>query len=259
MRGAGPARVTGERVITTEGGFNPTWQRHVAAYALCASLLPAGRLLDLGCGIGHSHQLLAPRETVGIDLDRAALAGQDREVHVADMRVLPFEAGRFESVLSVHSLEHVPDPESVMAEVARVLVESGTAIFVTPNRLTFGMPDEIIDPYHYVEFDPAQLAEVAAPYFERVEIRGTMGSRRYQDLVAAEKRRLHQILGRDPLRLRRLVPRRVRQHLYDMMLSRERRHPDPVAAAIGVGDFELVVDGLDETLDVFAICRGPRG
>ena len=78
--------VTGERVTTPAGGFNPTWQRHVAAYRLCARLLPPGRVLDLGCGIGHSYELLAPRETVGVDIDPEALAGQDRETHVADMR-----------------------------------------------------------------------------------------------------------------------------------------------------------------------------
>lgn len=62
-------RITGERVGSAAGGFNPTWQRHV----------------------------------------------------VADMRELPFADGEFASVLSVQSLEHVPDPERVLAEVARVL------------------------------------------------------------------------------------------------------------------------------------------
>ena len=149
--------VTGERVTTREGGFNPTWQRHVAAYALCSPLLPAGPVLDLGCGVGHSYERLAPRVSVGVDLDPAALASQQRETHVADMRRLPFGEAAFASVLSVQSIEHVPDPERVLGEVARVLQPGGVAVFVTPNRLTFARPDEIIDPYHYVEFDSVQL------------------------------------------------------------------------------------------------------
>ena len=144
--------VTGERVTTPAGGFNPTWRRHVAAYRVCARLLPPGRTLDLGCGVGHSYELLAPRETVGVDIDAEALAGQDRETHAADMRDLPFADASFGSVLSVQSIEHVPDPERVLAEVRRVLEPGGVAVFVTPNRLTFGRPDEIIDPYHYVEY-----------------------------------------------------------------------------------------------------------
>src|SRR5207248_3102487 len=118
-------------------------QRHVAAYRLCAPLLPAGRVLDLGCGTGHSYRELAPRETVGVDNDAGALLGQDRATHVADMRALPFGPGEFDSVLSVQSIEHVPDPQRVLAEVIRLLVPAGRAVFVTPNRLTFGRPNEI--------------------------------------------------------------------------------------------------------------------
>src|SRR5947207_1571788 len=129
--------VTGERVITRDGRFNPTFQRHVAAYKLCAQFLGPGRVLDLGCGTGHSYNLLEPRITVGVDVCAAALEEQGRETHVADMRALPFPNSSFSSVLSVHSIEHVPDPERVMSEVARVLEEHGMAVFLTPNRLTF--------------------------------------------------------------------------------------------------------------------------
>jgi len=83
------AAITGERVSTPAAGFNPTFQRHVAAYRLCAPLLPGGRVLDLGCGVGHSYHELAPRVSVGVDVQPLALAGQERETHVADMRRLP--------------------------------------------------------------------------------------------------------------------------------------------------------------------------
>ena len=79
-------RISGERVSSPAGGFNPTWQRHVAAYELCEQFLGPGKVLDLGCGVGHSYSALAPRETVGVDVDAAALAGQERETVVADMR-----------------------------------------------------------------------------------------------------------------------------------------------------------------------------
>ena len=278
--------VTGERVTTPAGGFNPTWQRHVAAYRLCAGLLPQGRTLDLGCGIGHSYEELAPRETVGVDIDSDALEGQDRETHAADMRELPFGDRAFDSVLSVQSIEHVPDPERVLAEVRRVLRPGGVAVFVTPNRLTFGRPDEIIDPYHYVEYDAGQLRALCEPFFEQLELRGIFGSARYHyveysppelerlcaswfpraavmglfgserylELVAEQREKLDRLLRRDPLRLRRLVPRRARRRLYDRMLSRERASDDPRAAAITPGDFVLRDSGLDEALDLVAVC-----
>jgi SAM-dependent methyltransferase len=250
-----PGRITGERVMTPAGGFNPTWQRHVAAYRDCATLLPAGRLLDLGCGVGHSYHLLEPRETVGVDIDAEALAGQDRETHVADMRSLPFGDGEFASVLSVQSIEHVPDPQLVMAEAKRVLEPGGVAVFVTPNRLTFAREDEIIDPYHYVEYAPGELTALCSGEFAEVELRGLFGSRRYLELVEAEHRRLDRLLRLDPLRLRRLVPRRARQRLYDRMLARARNNPQPGAELIDVDDFELRSGGLEQSLDLVAICR----
>ena len=247
--------ITGERVTTPAGGFNPTWQRHVAAYALCARFLGPGRALDLGCGIGHSYSVLAPRPTVGVDIDPGALAGQDRETHVADMRALPFPDASFSSVLAVQSIEHVPDPERVLAEAARVLEHDGTAIFVTPNRLTLGRPDEIIDPYHYAEYDATQLASLCVRFFERFELAGIFGSERYRALVAREHANLDRLLGLDPLRLRRLVPRPARRWLYDRRLSRERADDDPEAAAITTGDFTLARERLDEALDLVAVCR----
>jgi len=245
---------TGERVTTREGGFNPTWQRHVAAYRLCAPLLGAGTVLDLGCGIGHSFSELAPRETVGVDSDGAALSGQARPTVVADMRALPFGAASFGSVLAVQSIEHVPDPERVLREVDRVLEPGGVAVFVTPNRLTFGRPEEIIDPYHFVEYAHPELAALCAGVFDSVEVRGIFGSARYAELVAEQKRTLERLLRLDPLRARRLAPRKLRQRLYDALLTRERATDDPRAAAIEPEDFALRSEPLDEALDLVAIC-----
>lgn len=257
VRSARP-RITGERVSSAANGFNPTWQRHVAAYAFCAPILPAGKVLDLGCGVGHSFQLLAPRETVGVDLDADALAGQDRETVVADMRSLPFGDSSFAGVLSVQSLEHVPDPERALAEAQRVLQPGGVAVFVTPNRLTFGPPEEIVDPYHHVEFSAAELEKVCRRVFEAVELRGIFGTDRYLRLVGAEKRDLERVLRLDPLRLRRFVSRRLKQRLYDRALRRRRSAAHPDAAVIETSDFELRESGLDMALDLVAICRSGK-
>lgn len=253
---SGTTAITGERVTTGAGGFNPTFQRHVAAYALCAGLLPAdARVLDLGCGAGHSYDRLAPRETVGVDLDAGALAGQARETHVADMRALPFADDAFGAVLSVQSLEHVPDGAAVLREVRRVLAPGGTAVFVTPNRLTFGRPDEIIDPYHYVEYAPDELAALCRGTFDTVELHGLFGSPRYAEFDRAEKARMERILRLDVLGVRKRLPRRALMWAYDTSLRLTRRRATPLAASITVEDFSLGSTGLERSLDLVAVCR----
>jgi SAM-dependent methyltransferase len=254
------AQVTGERVSTAQGGFNPTYQRHVAAYRLAARLLPPGSpVLDLGCGTGHSFAELAPRRTFGVDADAGALAGQDRPTFAADMRATPFDEEVFAGVVCVHAIEHVPDPENVAREAARVLRDDGVAVFVTPNRLTFARPDEIIDPYHEVELDPRELHDVVAVAFEQVEVHGLFGTGRYLDLVAGERRQLERLLRLDPLRLRRLLPRRVRRGLYDHRLRSARlRNADARAAGITPDDFYLGRTDLEACLDVVAVAARPR-
>jgi SAM-dependent methyltransferase len=252
------AKITGERVSSPEGGFNPTWQRHVAAYSLAEPYLGPGKVLDLGCGVGHSYGRLAPRETVGVDVDPAALEGQDRQTVVADMRSLPFAEGSFHSVVAIQSIEHVPDPERALAEAARVLRPEGVAIFVTPNRMTLGRPDEIIDPYHYREFAPGELDEACRRSFAEVQVRGIFGSDRYMELFEEERHTLDRVLRLDPLRARRLVPLRAKQRLYDVMLRRYRPADDPRAEEITHDDFFLGDDSLSRCLDVFAVCRAPR-
>jgi SAM-dependent methyltransferase len=169
--------------------------------------------------------------------------------------VLPFADRSFASVLSVQSIEHVPDPERVLAEVARVLEPRGVAVFVTPNRLTFGRPDEVIDPYHYVEYDAEELRALCVPVFAEVELWGLFGSERYAELVEDERGRLDSLLRLDPLRLRRALPRALRKRLYDWRLRRERLDADPRAGAIVPGDFSLAQESLAEALDVVAVCR----
>jgi SAM-dependent methyltransferase len=254
-------RVTGERATTSAGGFNPTWQRHVAAYREVGKLLPAGHdpVLDLGCGLGHSYPLLGEHRTIGLDLGFDALRGQARPVVRADMRQIPLRDHAVGAVVSVQSVEHVPDPQRVLADVARVMASDGTAVFVTPNRLTFGRPDEVIDPWHYIEFAPAELAALCKRSFAEVEILGLFGSERYLEFYASEAETLDRVLRLDALRLRRLVPRRGRQWGYDVMLHRYRRaEVHPLAESITVDDFFVGRDDVERCLDLIAVCRAPR-
>jgi SAM-dependent methyltransferase len=251
--------VTGERIVTREGGFNPTWQRHTANYLFAARFLPvpagpAGTVLDLGCGTGHASHLLGDRRTVGVDFDQEALAGQSRPGVKADLRRLPFGDATLEAIVCLHAIEHVPDPERVVAECARSVQPGGRVLFATPNRLTFGRPDEIIDPYHDIEYDPEQLRALCAKGFGEVEVYGLFGSPRYMEFFQRERRRLDALLRLDPLRLRRFIPRRIKQRLYDWGLTRARRRVDPIAPLIELDDFSLEDTNLNESLDLLAVC-----
>lgn len=84
---------------------------------------------------------------------------------------------------------------------------------------------------------------------------GIFGSPAYLALFENERRALDRLLAKDPLRVRNLF--KARQKLYDLMLDRYRKDPDPAAATIGPEDFSLGREDLEKALDVVAICRKP--
>lgn len=104
--------------------------RAAEAHQLAKIALP-GPVLDLGCGTGEFASLaLEGCIDVGIDvnaraLDKAARTGRYAALECADARRLPFTEGRFQTVLAVSVLEHIPQPGRALAEAFRVLRPGG--------------------------------------------------------------------------------------------------------------------------------------
>ena len=88
-------------------------------------------VLDVGCGEGVlTHQwaqALGDRRIVGIDLEDPRLQAEwatrqrpNLEYRVTKAERMPFEDGEFDLASAIEVLEHVPDPEHAVAEMARV-------------------------------------------------------------------------------------------------------------------------------------------
>jgi len=96
-------------------------------------------VLDLGCGDGHFGAVALPRPPdVGLDtavrpLREASRRRAYRLLLRADGGHLPFPDGAFGTVVSNCVLEHIPDVEPVVQEVARVLYPGGWFYFSVPG------------------------------------------------------------------------------------------------------------------------------
>ena len=111
-------------------------------YAVSQLMPRAGeRILEIGVGTGLSLPLYpAGCEVVGIDisgpmLDRARtrLRGLKRAsvlLELMDARAIAYGDGHFDKVLAPYVISVVPDPDKVMAEMARVCRPGGTVIVV---------------------------------------------------------------------------------------------------------------------------------
>ncbi len=123
---------------------NPIEQRLMDGFftALDASL-PDGRprrVLEVGVGEGEIARRIGTRwpgvPVAGVDLVDEELTATWRERGVvgsfADITRLPFPPRTFDLVLAIEVLEHVPDPEHAVAELARVA--SGHVVLSVPRE-----------------------------------------------------------------------------------------------------------------------------
>lgn len=135
---------------------------------------PRRRVLDLGCRYGALTRAYAEgNEVVGVDVDRDALAEAAKlgiETVWADVdEPLPFPDGSFDVVVAGELIEHLRDPNRLVAEARRVLGPGGTFVGSVPNffrlrnRLAMlaGRPLDH-DPTHLHIFAPRDVERLMA-------------------------------------------------------------------------------------------------
>jgi len=97
-------------------------------------------VLDVGCGDGlFAKTVFEEKMEAGIDLNpgevaRAAKSGFYKETHCVSVTSMPFEDGRFKTVISNCVLEHVPPIEEAMKEIARVMAPGAKFIFTVTSE-----------------------------------------------------------------------------------------------------------------------------
>lgn len=126
---------------------NPVAKRLQAGFERCLDELFAKAapqsLLDVGCGEAHHTyqwaQQLGDKRVVGIDLDDDTLksfweqrTAPNLEYKILKAENMPFEDNEFDVATAIEVLEHVPDPEHTVAEMARVA--SGHLLVSVPRE-----------------------------------------------------------------------------------------------------------------------------
>lgn len=122
----------------TFGALTNIGRRHATAFVNARG----GAVLEVGVGTGLALPMYRPGlKVTGIDASEAMLArAEDKverlaltQVHALrrmDARAMDFEDASFDSVAAMHIMSVVPDPEQVLAEMARVCKPGGHVVIV---------------------------------------------------------------------------------------------------------------------------------
>ncbi|HEY2404722.1 MAG TPA: methyltransferase domain-containing protein [Polyangiaceae bacterium] len=152
---------------------------------LASHLPPRGRVLEVGSGEGKLLRSLhrdAPElELFGCDVRSPATSPDGYEFSIAEGG-LPYPSASFDAVIVADVLEHVPDPEHTLLEIARILAPGGRLVAFVPvegeplslysaYRVLLG-PDLYLRTKEHVQaFRHAHLRAMVSAHFETADWR----------------------------------------------------------------------------------------
>jgi 2-polyprenyl-3-methyl-5-hydroxy-6-metoxy-1,4-benzoquinol methylase len=175
------------------GTRNPLFRRLVARFIAEAENLldqaAPGSVLDVGCGEGVVTERIATRldpvRVIGIDLEDAKLEAEwalrkrpNLEFRAMPAERLAFEDDEFDLVSALEVLEHVEDPEVVLAEMTRVAARN--LLLSVPREPLWRalnmargayLRDRGNTPGHLHHWSKRSFVELLSGYGEVVEVR----------------------------------------------------------------------------------------
>lgn len=130
--------------------LNVPWLFRLLAPVLAAFMhrdavrfVPNGKALDIGCGNGKFMHMMNSLgwQFEGVEISPLAVdvcreAGL--KVFHGDLQAAAFEDNTFDLVSARHVIEHVPNPENFVGEIARILKKGGRLLIRTPNSQALG-------------------------------------------------------------------------------------------------------------------------
>ncbi len=136
-------RLVPDDVAPGETTGQETLRLHLERYEFAAGHARPGRLLDMACGVGYGTRLLADRaagveDALGVDLSQDAVdyalgryANGKARYARGDALAFADEQG-FDTVVSLETIEHVPDPRALVRRLAQLLRPGGVLIASVP-------------------------------------------------------------------------------------------------------------------------------
>lgn len=167
MKPTGPKTNSLERLVPAElldadSTGQETFQLHLARYDFAASFVNGGRVLDCACGVGYGSARLAQMadgqpSVRGVDIDADAIAYAD-QVYASECVSFTcydgakFDDEPFDSIVSFETIEHVPDPDALVGNLARLLKPEGVLLASVPIT-----PSVDVNPFHLHDFTKASF------------------------------------------------------------------------------------------------------
>jgi SAM-dependent methyltransferase len=241
--GVPPLHLTGERTLPDVPEENYWFRRHLVVYEWIAAREHGRRVVDLACGEGYGSAVLARTAASVVGVDANPEAHEHARLKYArgpvrfERDMVETWRGDVDCVVFLQTIEHVQDPDAVMARVRHLAGPGGVVYVSTPNVLTLAPPgaERSDNPWHVREYRPEEFRGLCERHFAGVELLGLFHARR--------------------LALHQFAVERLAWDAIHRGLRLTRPFYDRFGPAISTRDFALRRGALDRALDLVAVLR----
>lgn len=245
------------------------YYEHMQRYVFAQRFAKDRKILDVACGSGYGSYFLAAngaQHVDGVDISKKAISHCHLHYHkdnltfnVMDGVSLKLTDNSFDMVVSFETIEHIRQPDLFLSELKRVLKPDGILIISTPNKAIYGLLGGDAHDFHVKEFLLDEFKELLNKFFDVRNLYGQKRSEYYDKKIieyekkTKEKAQTNIFLKSNPLKLKNLIPDRIRRYLSGKITGLVVRSPE-------VSSFEdLVISevGIEESKFFLAIAT-PR-
>lgn len=163
-----------ERFKPEQGPQGELHAQHVSRYTFASRYTAGKRVVDVACGTGYGSALLRREGALtvtGVDLSAEAIAHANAH-YVADgitftcgdVSILK-RSGPTDCLVSFETIEHLEDPDALLAPIGDILTPGGLFIVSTPVRQGGALSDRPVNPFHVREWNEEEFDRLLSRYF----------------------------------------------------------------------------------------------
>lgn len=255
-------RFSAERVDRDNPHVSAFFPQQQKTYTFCKQYCRNKRVVEFGCGSGFgAHRIAEVAASVtAIDNDRNTIQQCCTKYKKNNLRFQVDQAERFISkrkfdvAVSFQVIEHIEPRcvENYLLSIKRSLKPKGVCFISTPNGPLSSYNE---NPYHHKEYSGIELKTLLSRYFTQVTLFGVEGNSTVRLFEKKRRERVLSALQIDPFRMRALVPRMLRQFIFDFASYFVRKKLNPLSLNISERDYQIRTLRPRSAIDIIAVCR----
>ncbi|MBI5151118.1 MAG: class I SAM-dependent methyltransferase [Candidatus Pacebacteria bacterium] len=255
-------RFSAERVDSDNPHLSAFFPQQQKAYTFCKQYCRNKRVIEFGCGSGFGAYRITEVATsvTAIDNDCNTIQHCRAKYKKNNLRFQVNKAEQFISkrkfdvAISFQVIEHIESQfvENYLFSIKRALKPKGVCFISTPNAPLSSYNE---NPYHYKEYSGIELKTLLSRYFTQVTLFGVEGDSIVRLFEKRRKERVLSALQKDVFRMRNIVPRKMRQVIFDFASYFVRKKLNLFSVNVREKNYQIRTLRPRSAIDIIAVCR----